>query len=70
MMRLLIVFLPQGLISYEDFKRVFQSPEDDMESRTVGVGESNFESVPPKNIPELVDIQKVRGLPIVDVSSL
>jgi hypothetical protein len=70
LMRLLIVFLLQGLISYEDFKRVFQSPEDDMESRTVGVGESNFESVPPKNIPELVDIQKVCGLSIVDAPSV
>jgi hypothetical protein len=47
-------------VSYEDFKRVFQSHEDEMESRTIGgVGESNFVSVPPKLIPELVDIQKV-----------
>lgn len=32
-----------------------------MESRTIGgVGECNFVSVPPKVIPELVDIQRVR----------
>lgn len=54
-------FHTQGLISYEDFKRVFQSAEDgDMESKTVGtVGASTIESVPPKPIPELVDMLKV-----------
>jgi hypothetical protein len=53
-------FLIKGLISYEDFKRVFQLSEDELESRGGGNdGESNFESIPPKNIPELVDIQKV-----------
>lgn len=50
------------MISYEDFKRVFQSPEDgDMESKTVGaVGASTIETVQPKPIPELVDMIKVR----------
>ncbi len=54
----------EGMISYEDFKRVFQSPEDgDMESKTVGsVGASTIESVQPKPIPELVDMIKVCGL--------
>lgn len=49
------------MISYEDFKRVFQSPEDgDMESKTVGsVGASTIESVQPKPIPELVDMIRV-----------
>ncbi len=50
----------QGLISYEDFKRVFQSSEEEMESRALGFGgETNFEPIPPVNIPELAEI-KVR----------
>lgn len=46
---------------YEDFKRVFQLSEDELESRAIGVsdGSSNFESIPPKFIPELVDLNKV-----------
>lgn len=52
----------QGLISYEDFKRVFQSADDEQESRTAGtVGESNFEEVHPKMIPELVELNKPTG---------
>jgi hypothetical protein len=48
-------------VSYEDFKRVFQFPDEDLETRGAGTSESNFESVPPKPIPELVDIQRVRS---------
>lgn len=50
-----------GLLVYEDFKRVFQLSEDELESRAIGVsdGSSNFESIPPKFIPELVDLNKV-----------
>jgi hypothetical protein len=52
----------EGLVSYEDFKRVFQSLDDEQESRTVGtVGDSNFEPVPPKMIPELVELNKPAG---------
>lgn len=51
----------QGLVSYEDFKRVFQSSDEEMESRAIGYdGESNFEVIPPKPIPELVDLNQVR----------
>ncbi len=47
-------------MSYQDFKRVFQGKDDEIESRAIiGEGQSNFESVPPEIIPELVDIQKV-----------
>jgi hypothetical protein len=58
-----------GLISYVDFKRVFQGHESDMESRSVmGSGESNFEHVPPKPIPELSDLikaEKIEELPLL-----
>lgn len=50
----------EGLICYEDFKRVLQLSEDELESHTAGgAGESNFEAVPPHKIPELVDLNKV-----------
>ena len=44
-------------MSYEDFKRVFQKSEDELESRSVGYeGSSNFTAIPPKPIPELSDL--------------
>lgn len=49
----------QGLISYADFKRVFGGNDDEMESRGGG-GQSNFEQVQPRIIPELVDLNKAR----------
>ncbi len=51
---LIILFL-QGLVAYEDFKRVFHGAEDDLESH----GDATFEAIAPKNMPELVDLQKV-----------
>ena len=49
--------IPQGLMSYEDFKRVFQGSEDEMESRMGGAeGSSNFVTIPPKPIPELSEL--------------
>lgn len=49
--------LLQGLMSYEDFKRVFQGSEDEMESRVGGDnGSSNFVTIPPKPIPELSEL--------------
>jgi hypothetical protein len=49
---------PQGLMSYEDFKRVFQGSEDEMESRAMGSaeGSSNFVTIAPKPIPELSEL--------------
>ena len=56
----LIIFCVQGQISYNDFKRIFHISEDEMESRGLHGGSGgNFESVPPKPIPELVDFSKV-----------
>jgi hypothetical protein len=47
----------QGLMSYEDFKRVFQQSEDELERRAGGFeGSSNFVAIAPKPIPELADI--------------
>ena len=45
-------------MSYEDFKRVFQGADDEMESRGIGgaEGSSNFVTIPPKPIPELSDL--------------
>lgn len=48
----------EGLISYVDFKRTFHNGEDDIESR--GVSATSFGQVPPKPIPELCDVNKVR----------
>ena len=48
----------QGLVSYPDFKRVFGGNDDEMESRGGG-GQSNFEQIQPRLIPELVDLSKV-----------
>jgi hypothetical protein len=45
-------------MSYEDFKRVFQSSEDDLESRAIGgmEGSSNFVTIAPKPIPEMSEL--------------
>ena len=44
-------------MSYEDFKRVFQLSEDELETRAGGFeGSANFEAIPPKPIPELSDL--------------
>ena len=50
----------EGLISYVEFKSAFQMSEDEMESRMGGDSSSssnmsNFESIPPKIIPELAE---------------
>jgi len=42
------------MVCYEDFKRVFHSTDDELESH----GGATFEPIQPKNIPELVDQQK------------
>ena len=47
----------EGLISYLDFKRVFQGADDEFESR--GEDADSFGVVQPKKIPELVDLGKV-----------
>lgn len=48
------------MVSYPDFKRAFQSSDEDMESRAmIAEGHSNFEQVPPRPVPELVDVVKV-----------
>jgi hypothetical protein len=44
---------PQGLISYGEFRRVFQASEEDMESR--GGDASNIEFIPPKQITEIAE---------------
>ena len=53
----------EGMISYEDFKRVFQRSEggDELESNTIAAegGGSAFEPVPPKKIPEIFESTKV-----------
>lgn len=46
-----IAILNEGLVCYEDFKRVFGTTEDELESH----GGATFEPIAPKNIPELVD---------------
>lgn len=49
----------EGLVSYPDFKRIFQGKDDEIESRAVvGEGASNFETIVPRNIPELVDLNR------------
>ena len=56
-------------MSYEDFKRVFQCSDEELESRGMGVtGDSNFEAVPPKMIPELVDLNQGAAEEVVPVS--
>ena len=52
----------QGLVAYADFKHVFKKSDDELESHIAEGGDSNFESVPPKNIPELCDMRKVGSL--------
>ena len=50
----LLSFL-KGLISYNEFRRVFQASEEDLESRC-GIGGSNtFEFIPPKQITEIAE---------------
>ena len=52
-----ICVVNEGLMSYEDFKRVFQGSEDEMESRMGGDnGSSNFVTIAPKLIPELSEL--------------
>jgi hypothetical protein len=47
----------EGLASYEDFKRIFHSGDDEFESMAIAaMGDNNFEVVPPKPIEELVDL--------------
>ena len=46
----------EGLLSYNDFKRVFQSPDDEFESR--GGGDSVIPTIEPKPISELVELSK------------
>jgi len=47
----------EGLASYEDFKRIFHSGDDEFESMAIAaMGDNNFEMVPPKTIDELVDL--------------
>jgi hypothetical protein len=48
----------EGLISYEDFKRAFRQSEEDIESRALVAGASNFTTIPPKPIAELTIIRK------------
>ena len=59
---LILIFFPicwptryssQGLISYGEFRRVFQASEEDMESR--GGDASNIEFIPPKQITEIAE---------------
>jgi hypothetical protein len=45
----------EGLLSYADFKRVFQSPEDEFESRG---GDSSSAAIMPKPMAELVELSK------------
>lgn len=55
-----IVYASQGLVSYGDFRRVFQVSEEELESRGIGSESGgSFEVVPAKIIPELVDVAKV-----------
>ena len=54
----------EGMVSYRDFRRVFQSSVEEMESRSLGSdAKSNFAVIPPKPIPELVEkIRSVKGI--------
>lgn len=54
----------EGLVSYVDFKRVFGGADEEIESRNVGGGQSNFEAIPPRNIPELADVNRGQEEPI------
>jgi len=49
-----------GLVSYAEFRRVFQESEEDLESRGVngGDGASSFEVIQPRMIPELYEANK------------
>jgi hypothetical protein len=44
-----------GLVSYPDFKRVFSSGEEDIESRNMGEEGMAYEAIEPISIPELND---------------
>jgi hypothetical protein len=61
---LVLIVSLKGLIDYTDFKRAFQESEEEMESRGIGAESGgNFEPIPPKPIPELVDIHRVSITP-------
>jgi Ca2+-binding EF-hand superfamily protein len=45
----------EGLISYGEFRRVFQVSDEDLESRVLGGEANNFEFIPPKMITELAE---------------
>ena len=65
-----IAIVNEGMISYEDFKRVFQGKNsDELESNSIAAegGGTAFEPVPPKKIPEIFETTKVRFLIIVQV---
>ena len=50
-----------GLISYDDFKRVFRPSEEEMETHAIGSQNSaTFEPIPLKPIPELADMRSAR----------
>lgn len=55
----------EGMIFYEDFKRVFQGKdaEDELESHGIAAegGGTAFEPVPPHKINEIFETVKVRG---------
>lgn len=58
-----------GLISYADFRRVFHTSEEDVESRGVSAdgGNSSFETVEPKPIPELFEeVQSVNRIIVIN----
>ena len=60
-----IAIVSEGMISYEDFKRVFQGKNsDELESNSIAAegGGTAFEPVPPKKIPEIFETTKVRFL--------
>ena len=52
----------EGLVSYQEWKRVFQLSEDELESRGLSnISGGSFEPVPPKKIPELAEILRQTG---------
>ena len=53
----------QGLVSYAEFRRVFQESEEEIETRisASGSGGSVIESIPSKSIPEIAEGLKEVG---------
>jgi len=64
----------EGLVSYQDFHRVFKGQEDELESRvnhmmTADGDNNNYEPIPPHPIPELVDLTSKNNDDLPDLNA-